>query len=822
MSERVASERIGDLTGRSGDTVGTFLICCALLAFEISTVRTINFAIGPSYIFIAIALAMMGLTAAGALLSLIDLNALRLRRAPVLAWLCLMIAGLLVLANILVVNEKTAINDMARAAGEAQGVGGLISLFLTQSPFSALKVGAFLSLPYFLFGALLSYLFATSRTADYARLYGADLLGAAFGCAAIVVIMETTEYAVSVMAPAICAALAAAAYAATQARVVALGAGVAAIVLSIATQSGPFRLMIEPQADPNYLVRDYKVTTKRTEVWSAWNSYTRVGAVEAANAPGKAAVLSLANGDGMAFLFPYDPDSAAPLVHRPVIPALLTGPADSALVLFAGAGGDLMSLRDHGVSAVTGVELNGRLVEAGHALPDYRLAEFLALDGVELIVDEARSFLETDKRRYDLVLFSWSGATIVYHLGALGGTTQHVFTYEGVSAALDHVAPGGRAVILQVNKVDMLAALRRYMAERGLENPERSAIILFSVGMANDWSAPWDENPLLVKLDGWTDEEIAEISRRAAENGLYQIAYAPGIGAHEDYQVYERLLTTDDVGAEIATISAVEGVSFGYATDDKPFYLDHFDPARYLDLAFWRGSPEALTTTHDVYHRMRVVFVVALSGVSFLLAILPLLLARRTAVSRGRASVFLGYFMALGAGFMFVEIALIQKIGVLMADPGQAIAVVLCLIILSTGVGSLLSNRVFAAGLGFRSCSLLVAIYALIAAGTSSYLVDAALGQAMIVKLAVIAALIAPGGFLMGQLFPQGVALAGDEDKSLTPWAWAINGAMSASIAGIAPLVAQIVGFNALLVIGAALYALVALLPLESRRAAAV
>ena len=812
----------GDVrSGLTGDMSGTFLICCALLAFEISTVRTINFAIGPSYIFIAIALAMMGLTAAGSLLSLIDLNALRLRRAPVLAWLCLMIAGLLIVANILVVNEKSAINELARTAGEANGVSGLINLFLTQSPVSALKVGAFLSLPYFLFGALLSYLFATSSTSAYARLYGADLLGAAFGCAAIVLIMETTDYAISVMAPAICAILAAAAYAATQARMIAAGAVVAAVALGAATQSGGFRQMIEPQADPNYLVRDYRSETERREIWSAWNSYTRVGAVEAADAPGESAVLSLANGDGMAFLFPYEPDSAAPLVHGPVIPALLTGDADSALVLFAGAGGDLMSLRDHGVKDVTGIELNGRLVEAGHALPDYRLAEFLDQDGVDLIVDEARSFLERDERRYDLVLFSWSGATIVYHLGALGGTTQHVFTYEGVSAALDHVAPGGRAVILQVNKVDMLAALRRYMVERGFDAPERAAIVLFSDRLANDWSAPWDENPLLVKLDGWTDEEVAAIERRAEASGLFRIAYAPGLGAHPGYEVYERLLTTDDVDREMAALSAAEGVSFGYATDDRPFYLDHFDAARYLDLSFWRGAPEAFTTTQDVYHRIRVIFVVSLSAISFALAILPLLLAKRTTVSRGRASVFLGYFMALGAGFMFVEIALIQKIGVLMADPGQAIAVVLCLIILSTGVGSLMSNRMFAGGLGFRSCSLLIALYALAAAVVSSWLVEAVLGQPMILKLAVIAALIAPGGFLMGQLFPQGVALAGDEDKSLTPWAWAINGAMSASIAGIAPLVAQIVGFNLLLVIGAALYALVALLPLEGRRAAA-
>lgn len=53
--------------------LGTFLIAFALLSFELTTVRTINFTVGPSYIFTAIALALLGLSAAGSLVSLIDL-----------------------------------------------------------------------------------------------------------------------------------------------------------------------------------------------------------------------------------------------------------------------------------------------------------------------------------------------------------------------------------------------------------------------------------------------------------------------------------------------------------------------------------------------------------------------------------------------------------------------------------------------------------------------------------------------------------------------------------------------------------------------------
>ena len=79
-----------------GTYIGTFLICCALLAFEVSSVRTINFAVGPSYIFVAIALAMLGLTAAGSIMSRFDLSKVKFDTGVVLGVLCLCIAALII------------------------------------------------------------------------------------------------------------------------------------------------------------------------------------------------------------------------------------------------------------------------------------------------------------------------------------------------------------------------------------------------------------------------------------------------------------------------------------------------------------------------------------------------------------------------------------------------------------------------------------------------------------------------------------------------------------------------------------------------------
>lgn len=81
---------------------GTFLVALALLAFEVATVRTINFTVGPSHIYIAIALAMLGLSGAGSFLSLFNIRAMRLPRETVLFWLCVAIALLLVASHFFV------------------------------------------------------------------------------------------------------------------------------------------------------------------------------------------------------------------------------------------------------------------------------------------------------------------------------------------------------------------------------------------------------------------------------------------------------------------------------------------------------------------------------------------------------------------------------------------------------------------------------------------------------------------------------------------------------------------------------------------------
>jgi hypothetical protein len=790
---------------------GTFLISFALLAFEISTVRTISFAVGPSFIYLAIAIAMLGLTSAGSILSMVDLNAVKLERGRVLFWACIAIALLLVAAHFLAAADKADLNQAISAAGRRGGLKAILPVLMFDGSAAALKIGMFLCLPYFLFGGLLSYLFATSRSTEHGPLYAADLIGAAAGCAGAIVVMETTDYAVSVTVPAVIAALAAGAYAMAESRRHALAGLTTAALLSAGPLFAGYSHAIEPQADPHYLVRDYEYRSNVSEVWHRWNSFTRVGAIEHHDHNPPFATLSLANGDGMAFLFPFEPHRSTPLLHWPAVPALLLGPAKDALVLFAGAGADLMTEKANGFGHVVGVELNQTIIDAARALPAYRFADFVNDPTVSLKVAEGRAFLERDRSAYDVILMSWSGATAVYYLGALGGTTQYLFTYEGLSEILDHLKPSGFGVILQANKVKMLAALRRYLTERHIGNPERTAIILFRDNSLRDWRNHFDDNPMLIKPSGWTDTEVARVVANAKVHG-YHVAYAPGLPVHPDYTVYRRVLLSPDSDAEIAALDTETGLRFDVVTDDRPFYLDLFDNGRYLSGDFWLGLARGTLKPAEIYHLFRCAVVILVGLAAFTLSLAPLLLGKRP-TSRSRAGTYLGYFLCLGAGFMFLEIGIMQKGSLLFGNPGLTIALVLGGIILFAGIGSLISNWSFRHGLTVRTAAALVVVYLAALVVMLNPVLEAVIGWSFFARILILCLIIAPGGIVMGHLFPQGLALARREDPTLVPWAWAANGAMSAFVAGLAPLVAQAFGFQVLLIIAGVLYAAVMLLP---------
>ncbi len=194
--------------------------------------------------------------------------------------------------------------------------------------------------------------------------------------------------------------------------------------------------------------------------------------------------------------------------------------------------------------------------------------------------------------------------------------------------------------------------------------------------------------------------------------------------------------------------------------------------------------------------------------------LLPVLARRRfrealTAVGGARAARFLGYFILLGLAFLLVEVSLIQQYILLLGQPTLAIATVIGALLLSSGLGSLLSVRLsrwIGWGPGLVALTILIVVHPLLV----DFLAPVLLPLPLALRILVTALLIAPVGFLMGMPFPRGIA-ALREATDLVPWAWAANGSASVISAVLAAMLALSLGFPAVLLIGGGLYLLAAL-----------
>jgi hypothetical protein len=158
---------------------------------------------------------------------------------------------------------------------------------------------------------------------------------------------------------------------------------------------------------------------------------------------------------------------------------------------------------------------------------------------------------------------------------------------------------------------------------------------------------------------------------------------------------------------------------------------------------------------------------------------------------------------------MFAEISLLQFFSVFLGHPTYAMGVCLFSLILSTGLGSLTSDR-FALNTGDRIAvwGLVVGAYLITAQAVLPQLFEATTSQSLPVRIAISLAAIMPVGFLMGFAFPTGMTLVERVDREPTPWFWGINGATGVLASVVAVILGMAIGINVTMLLAGICYLL--------------
>lgn len=439
---------------------------------------------------------------------------------------------------------------------------------------------------------------------------------------------------------------------------------------------------------------------------------------------------------------------------------------------------------------MTAVELNPVSATAVRDVYGDYVGNVLRDPRVRVVVAECRNFVARSREEYDIIQLS--GVDTGAASGAFGLGTMpesHIYTVEALRDYLARLAPGGVLSITRDRQfgwaLRLAAIARAALVADGVDPGPRIAVL---EGKGYGWAT------ILVKREPFTPSEVAALEDFASRYG-FPLVYNPaaaGSGA------FDRVIREG---------SRAEGsVELRPATDDWPFF---FHSLR------WSEVPRMLRTGRAALSHPIVFLAVFLAANLLALTLLaaaligwPLRGLRGAWQETRGKGVMLGYFAALGAGFMLAEVALMQRFTLFLGNPVLAVATVLAALLVSSGVGSW---AVRARGPGERPvvplavASVVVALLVL-ASSPLRALLHALLPAPLAIRLAVCVALVSAAGFPMGMPFPAGLGRLAERAKPFVPWAWGVNAMVSVVTSLASYLIGMIAGYTAMLYAGAAMY----------------
>ncbi len=785
-----------------------FLVSAGAVGYEIALTRYFAVAKWSEYGYWVISIVMVGFALSGVVLALFR-DAFARNGDRLLAGLpAAMVLAASVGFHFTTTNPFNPLQLQNQATWQPQ-IGNIALYYACLLPF------------FFLAGTYVSLSFVLNAR-EIGRVYGYDLTGAGAGAAAVLVLMFWLHP--FLLVPALLLPLAASAWvrkgrAATLAALLALLAGEALLLLDGQAEFNDFKAIYAPLHTPDAKILD-EIRSPRGD-YLLLDDFTERVDTDVSN---NAAMLGFA-GPPQTFGLYRDGNRIAAIAKpgaldtRYAAAALGAAPymlLPAARVLLAGASGgfrvaEALAL---GAARVDVVEPEPILRDAlRHGIgpspampPDPRVR--ILSGGPIAAAREGPG--QSGVAEYDLVDLS-ADFLDAAEANATG------FTVEAIADYLRAVGPQGLVSVpvsirdFPVYAVRMLATARAGILAAGIPDPSGHAVI---------YRSAWGVRILLSKA-AWTDARIAAL-KIFCDDRSFDLSYYPGIDLQAaKTKLYNDLPSVSFASGEMATGEAddaiadeAEAVLAGRPTPsgeafnltpitlDQPFFYAVLRLSQ-LDIVLKRLE---ILPQQEIGALVNLAVLAQAIVIATLVLLVPLLAPGRIQ-AEGRTGILrpVLYFPALGLGFLFVEIFLIEKVSFYLNDRISAFALVLTGMLVFSGFGAMAAGK-FAAdprrGVAFAVAAMLAWTAAILLGLEPAML--ATLGLPWAARAALILLVLAPVSAALGLPFPLGLTRVGT--GGFLPWAWALNGAFSVVATPLANLLAREAGLSRVLLAAAFLY----------------
>lgn len=506
--------------------------------------------------------------------------------------------------------------------------------------------------------------------------------------------------------------------------------------------------------------------TEHKIIYTEWNSFARTDVFDV--------------GDGQLLYLTIDGGAVSPISRftgdfKQVDYLLQTTSAlafqdvtkERALIIGAGGGQEVLTAKMAGFKQIEAVDINAGSFRAVEALSDFA-GDVFQRPGVKKIVADGRNYIRQTKNLYDVIYLSLVKKNSDNTLG-MNLTENYIFTEEALGEYLEKLKPNGRLAFLlhqETELAKLLAAAELALYRAGEETDKISnhfAVIGTYQHLGHQvWGMGGSQitRPLLIiQKQPFSTMEANQLKGAATSN----------------QQIPIHIPNVHDQWVSMKTFLAQQNVNFAENRDDRPFF---YHAGKISPL--WIGI---------------MVFVV----------LLVLLLVTMTNHGFGRAF----YFSGIAIGFMMIETTLIERLILPLGHPTWSFVLVLGVVLLSGGIGSLVSNKGQLRRNSRYIPLLLIPLFTTVVhIGITWYQVQM-LDWSLPLRIGVAVLLLFPLGFWMGMPFPYGISVA---LKQYTALSWAINGLMTVVGSILSVVLSLIFGFSFTMMIGALIYLLLYLI----------
>jgi len=652
------------------------------------------------------------------------------------------------------------------------------------------------ALPFFVSGAIVSL--AISDTMERVnRVYFFDLLGAAGGCVLLLPLLDWFGGPSTVVVAAIFFAVAAAVWHNMADSVVGRAGSVALALLLVAFLTYNYR---HPFLEP----RHAKGQTLAHEVWTKWNSFSRIALV---NQPESGRYSIKIDADAQTDIFNYDLDALTPSEFRDVHKdafclAYAVRPGAKALIVGPGGGWDVARALASGSRDVTAVEINPIISETIMQKRFPQLSRNLyKRPEVHVHTEDGRSFVRRSTERYQVIQATLVDTWASTAAGAFALSENNLYTTDAFRDYLTHLTGDGLIAITRWGFKPPRESLRlislaiEALGQLG-ESDAAGHVIVGRAGSVEGWGAA---DTVLVSREPFGAADIGR-ARELFAAAQMQAVYLPGADVRNEF--YDLLHSPHPAEYERNYTFDISPVS-----DNRPFFFYTVQPRDLWNfIATASPAAEDYNAVNKAVPLLFGLMAISLVATALVLLAPPLVLGTRLPRQPG-VSGFLPYFLFIGAGYILIEVALIQKFVLFLGSPPRALVGVIFSMLVSSGVGSFASRKV----LGKDESRLIkalggVAILASLLALLLSWLLSSLVWLPWQVKMLLTVVLIAPLGFVMGMPFPTALERLEEWHAPSVRWAWSLNAASSV-LGSVGALVCAIyLGLVQTLIIGGLFY----------------